>query len=179
MEAIKTKLIGISVENYESKYYIPFAELDQFLTIEIVRNAIAESKLEPYVQEEVMQMVLRGGKRVFAILVQIDYLSAIARLIEHDHLQMQPLDAKLPFAESLVTTILGESYGKAFYRAQWSFIAPLFRGDLSHRMLDRATILPFTVNQKIGQGAFGTVYEVMLDARHQGDAAGAELPSVS
>jgi serine/threonine protein kinase len=59
------------------------------------------------------------------------------------------------------------------------FIAPLFRGDLSHRILDGATILPFTVNRKIRQGAFGTVYEVIIDARHQADAAGAHLPSIS
>lgn len=179
MEAIKSKLVTIGIENYEAKFYIPFAELDKFLDAEIVRKAIIESGLELPEQDEVIQTVLSGGKRLFAILVEIRCLPAIVKIIERDHLQDQPLDAKLPLDESYMVALLGESDGKSFYRKQWNFMAPLFRGDLSHRILDRATILPFSDNRRIGQGAFGTVYEVVIDARHQAGTAGAYMSSVS
>jgi hypothetical protein len=75
MKAIRTKLVSIGVENYESKYYILFAQLEQFLDAENARRAIIGSGLEPPVREEVIQTVLGGGKRVFAILVQIDSMT--------------------------------------------------------------------------------------------------------
>jgi hypothetical protein len=178
MEVIRTRLISIEIENYEYKDYIPYAELDKYLDLVVVSNAIKESKLDPPKQDEIIQTILVGGKRVFAILIRINCLEAIVRFIERDQLQLHPLDAKLPFSEPILIAILGETPGNSFYRKQWSFVAPLFRGDLSHRILDKPTILPFNGNRKIGEGAFGAVYEVTIDARHQVDAAGAQLPSV-
>ena len=178
MDVLKTGLVNIAVENYEAKWYIPWTELNSLLSLENVKAAIAESGLEPYEQEEALQSVLHGGKKVFATLVQTDDVSSIMKFIAHDHLQNQPLDAKLPFTRPALISILGQSQGAWFYRTQWTVSAPFFRGDLSHRNFDRAVILPFVGNKKIGNGAFGAVYETVLDSKHQADVTSANLPKV-
>jgi len=48
------------------------------------------------------------------------------------------------------------------------FIAPIFRHDLSHRILKDAVVLPFIQSSYIGEGAFGVVSEVILHTQHQG-----------
>ena len=178
MDALKAKLDDIEAENYDSKWYIPVIELEQLFDVENVREAITETGLELYKQEEVVRTIVLGGKKVFAVLIQVGDAASIVKFMERDHLQSQPLDAKLPFAKEEIVSILGRSKGELFHRTQWKVLAPLFRGDLSHRNFDKATILPFIQNNKIGCGAFGTVYEVVLDPRHQTDPASAELPTV-
>ncbi|KAH8882492.1 kinase-like protein, partial [Thozetella sp. PMI_491] len=165
-------------ENYESKWYIPATELEKALSAENVKDAVVESKIQPYKQDEVVQAILHGGKKIFAVLLLIDEAKCFVNFLGHDHLQNTPLDAKLPYTQPELDTILGEAAGVLFHRTQWQVLAPVFRGDLSHRVFDKATILPFIHNVKIGNGAFGTVYEVVLDARHQVQTeAELDLPS--
>jgi hypothetical protein len=98
--------------------------------------------------------------------------------MEQDHLQDQPLDAKLPLLRATLESTIGQGLGELFYRTQWTVLAPIFRGDISYRNFDKATILPFTRNVKIGSGAFGVVYNIALDPRHQADTVGAKTPAV-
>ncbi|KAH9218774.1 kinase-like domain-containing protein [Leptodontidium sp. 2 PMI_412] len=179
MDKLKARLVSIGVENYESKWYIPAQELEKLLDLESVREAVVESKLEPYKQDEVIRTIFQGGKKVFAVSIQIGEVSSFIRFMEQDHLQNQPLDPKLPFTRPALVSILGQSQGELFYRTQWTVLAPFFRGDLSYRNFDKATILPFTRNTKIGSGGFGTVYEIVLDSRHQEDTIGVGIPADS
>ncbi|KAL5321937.1 hypothetical protein ACEPPN_009902 [Leptodophora sp. 'Broadleaf-Isolate-01'] len=179
MDKLKARLVSIGVENYESKWYIPAQELEKLLDLESVREAVVESKLEPYKQDEVIRTIFQGGKKVFAVFIQIGEVSSFIRFMEQDHLQNQPLDPKLPFTRPALVSILGQSQGELFYRTQWTVLAPFFRGDLSYRNFDKATILPFTRNTKIGSGGFGTVYEIVLDSRHQEDTIGVGIPADS
>lgn len=178
MDRLRDRLESIHVENYESKWYIPKTELDSLLNSETVREAVSKCGIEPYRWEEVIRAVLLGGRKVFATLVRMRKEAAILSFIENDQLQGQLLDAKLPFNESHLISILGKAHGEVFYRMQWAVSPPLFRGDLSHRNFNKATILPFIRNKKIGCGAFGTVFEVSLDPRHQENPLSSQLPAV-
>lgn len=178
MGALKDRLVNIFVKNYQSKWYIPAQELEKLLDPDSVREAVVESKLVPYKQDEVIRTILQGGKKVFAVLVYIGDVSSFVRFIEQDHLQNQPLDPKLPFTRPALYSILGQVQGELFHRHQWIVLAPFFRGDLSYRNFDEDTILPFIRNTKIGSGAFGTIYDVVLDSRHQADTIGVQIPAV-
>lgn len=178
MDALKRRLLGIETENYESKWYIPVTELEEALNVENVKAAVVESKVQPYKQDEVVQAVLHGGKKIFAILLLVDEAKCFVNFMEHDHLQNKPLDAKLPYTRPELDVILDETASGLFHRTQWKVIAPLFRRDLSHRVFDKASILPFIHNVKIGNGSFGTVYEVVLDARHQVQTTAVGIPEV-
>ncbi|RYP90030.1 hypothetical protein DL770_003875 [Monosporascus sp. CRB-9-2] len=68
--------------------------------------------------------------------------------------------------------LLSEEMAKDFEEKQWEFIAPTFRRGTLHRRLGDSTILPFTQNKRIGKGAFGTVYEVVIDTDNQAPTDG-------
>jgi len=179
MDVLKTGLVNIGHENSEAKWYIPWLKLDQLFDSENVKHAINDSGLEPYKQDEAINRILNGGKRVFATLIQCGNASAIARFLEKDHLQHQALDAKLPYSRSDLASIFDNSTdAELFYRTQWTVSAPSFRGDMSHRDFEREVILPFVRSVEFASGAFGTVYETALDPLHQADVANANLPMV-
>jgi hypothetical protein len=179
MEVLRTGLVNIGCENSEAKWYIPWLALDHLFSPQTIKHAIAESGVEPYKREEATERIIKGGKRVFATLIQCGNPLAIVKFLEKDHLQHQALDAKLPLSRSDLVSVLGQPQAELFYRTQWTVSAPLFRGDLSHRDFDKATILPFIRNTKRGSGAFGVVYETTLDPTHQTEIASANMPMVS
>jgi hypothetical protein len=167
MPDLKDKIIGIQAKNFESKWYVPGKELNDLLSKIVVEEAVARYVLEAYRRTEAVQIILKGARKVFAVLILMGKESSILNFIEHDHLQDQVLDAKLPFQKPQLSEILDEHSAEEFYRTQWIVAVPLFRDDLSHRVLDDDAILPFAKNAKIGCGAFGTVFEVYLNAKHQ------------
>ncbi|KAI1324287.1 kinase-like domain-containing protein [Xylariaceae sp. FL0255] len=177
MGDLRDRLEIALVENYDSKWYMPYARLDGMLEENTLREVIIACGIQPYKWEGVLNEVIRGGKRIFGILVMLGKEPEIVRFIENDYMQGQPLDAKLPLSKSELTSILGEEAGELFYRKQWAMSVPRFRGDSSHRIFDKATILPFTRDRKIGSGAFGTVYEVKLDPEHHGSPLSRLLPA--
>src|SRR6266536_4113125 len=178
MDELKDKLVGIQIENFESKWYIPGQELERLFCPNVIEEAVARCGIEPYKREEVVKTILQGARKVFATLVLMGKEPSILRFIEHDHLQGQPLDAKLPLSRSELSLILDGSQSEAFYRTQWIVAAPLFHDDLSHRILNNATILPFTRNVRIASGAFGTVFDVTFEPKHQGAGSSSQLSMV-
>jgi hypothetical protein len=178
MNVLRDGFVAIAKENYEEAWYYPWSKLNLLFNESNVKEAINESEIEPYQRDEAVQSILRGGKRVFATLVQMNSTPSIVKFMERDHLQHQPLDARLPYPKSELVSILGKTDGALFYHNQWEVSAPIFHADLSHRSFDRPVVLPFILNKRIGSGAYGDVYETMIDPEHQLDAAGANLSSV-
>ena len=179
MPILKEEILGLQVKNFESKWYVPGKELEQLFSHAIIEEAIKNCGIEAYKREEVVQVILKGAKKIFAILVLMVHESSIQSFIEQDHLQDGPLDAKLPFQRSALDKILDQHLAEEFCRTQWTVAAPLLRDDLSHRLLEDDIILPFSKNKRLGCGAFGVVYEIVLDARHQGVWKDGQVPTVS
>ncbi|KAF3059824.1 Cyclin-dependent kinase 3 [Daldinia childiae] len=177
MSKLRDRLERSLVENHETKWYLPEPRLNAILDEKTISDVI-KSKIMPQYQDEVRKAVLAGGKKIFAILIMIGKEQDIVRFIQNDHMQDQPLDAKLPFNKDNLVHILGETNGNLFHRKQWSVLAPRIRGDASHRDFDLGTILPITENKKIGSGGFSTVYEIKLNPEHHGDPLSLLLPVV-
>lgn len=168
MQSLRQKILGIQIKTFESKWYVPGKELNKVLSKSIVEEAISHCGVEAYLRKEAVHFILRGSKKIFAVLVLMGKEQSIVDFIEHDHLQNQRQDSKLPFRRSELGEILDDELAEEFCRTQWVVSAPYFRNDMSHRLLNEDTILPFSKNFKIGSGAFGTVFEITIDARHQG-----------
>lgn len=178
MQNLRQKILGIQIKTFESRWYVPGKELNKVLSKSIVEEAVAHCGIEVYKRTEVVHVILRGAKRIFAVLVLMGKELSIVNFIEHDHLQNQRQDSKLPFRRSELGEILDDELAEEFCRTQWVVSAPYFRNDMSHRLLNDDTILPFTKNFKIGSGAFGTVFEITIDARHQGVWEDGKMPEV-
>lgn len=178
MNVLRDELVKITKENHEDACYCPWSKLNLVFNESNVKEAIKESNIQPYQQAEAVESILRGGKRIFATLIYIKSTSSIVKFMERDHLQHQPLDARLPYRKTELVSILGETEGALFYHSQWMVSAPVFHADLSHRSFDRAVVLPFILDKMIDSGAYGDVYETTIDPEHQLDAAGSDLSSV-
>jgi hypothetical protein len=167
MADLKSRILGIQVKNFESRWYVPGKELDKLFSQTVVEEAVSKCDIKPYKRKEVAGRIVKGAKKTFAVLVMIGKEMAILNFIEHDHFQDPFLDSKLPFQRPELSRILDVDSAEAFYRAQWMVAVPLFRNDMSHRCLHEDVILPFTKSTRIGSGAFGTVFELHVDSKHQ------------
>ena len=178
MQDLKDKLFKIQVRNFESRWYIPGRELNKLLSKSMVEEAVICCGIEVDKRIEVVRVILRGARKIFAILVLLGKERSIVNFMEHDHLLDQRLDSRLPFGRPELEEILDANLAEEFHRTQWIVSAPIFRNDMSHRLLNDDAILPFTENVKIGSGAFGTVFEIYLDPNHQGIWKDSQIPQV-
>ena len=168
MSPIEDRILSLKTRNFETVPFIPSRELDELLTEAVVRDIILESGIEVQKCEETTRIVVAGAKKILAILALDRRQQELRKFIENDQFQVERLDAKLPFSEPLLHKLLGEATGSLFWERQWMFVAPFFRYNLSHRILEDAAILPFTKSLFIGEGSFGKVSKVSLHPQHQG-----------
>lgn len=126
------------------------------------------SEIPSYNLQDVVAKVLKGGLRVFSILVLVGKESLISSFIESDNLQRSRLDDKLPFSADTLQSIIPDTDAASnFYRRQWEFVAPVFSRSTLHRSLNSKMRLPFVQNKKLGEGGFGVIYEIQLHPDHQ------------
>ncbi|KAI1119941.1 kinase-like protein [Nemania abortiva] len=165
MEQLKTSLKALRRRNASRHWFIPSLSFDLVVTEEAVRQTLVEFEVPVYLQEETVAKVFQHGRRIFATLLLLGYQDYLSYFIESDQIE----DAKLPFKTEILVQEVRLPAGKAadFEDRQWEVIAPTFRRGTLNRRLGEGTVLPFLKDERIGEGAFGTVYEVMIDADHQ------------
>lgn len=146
--------------NVRGEEYIPDLLLLPLISHKAVRNELVQ-KVKPYFVDELTTTIVASAQKVFAILVVIDRVELVKDLLER-HLE----DSNLPLPLRIQAS-LEESVAISFSRAQWMFLAPKFSRSMLSKQLAPECILPFTTEEKIDQGGFGTVYEISLDPQHQ------------
>ena len=149
-------------------------DLRDILTKEAVRKALCETeitkdcKLEPFHIDHVIDVIVHGAHRIFAILVIIRHIKSILLFIEGDKYQGSKLDHKLPFEkEQLQAIFLDSTTADEFYERQWHFTAPIFCDSIVTRILPPEIILPIIEEESLGEGAFGEVYGIKIASSHQ------------
>lgn len=110
-----------------------------------------------------------NGLRVFATLLSFSRPDLILKFKETDHFAHSQLDSRLPLSQDSLRLILRDENSSAkYYKHQWKFLAPFFRADQSHRDLQDNVVLPFTSCERLGEGGFGEVHKMTLNASYQG-----------
>ncbi|KAI9785126.1 MAG: hypothetical protein M1839_000764 [Geoglossum umbratile] len=151
----------------DDRHYIPHKPLYRLMTRDAVFDAAKGCGQIPlYHLDRIVDRIVKGGRRVFAILILREKEGFVSRFIEHDQLQNSQLDAQLPLSFETLRLIVPEIVDD-FYEKQWEFVAPIFSRDVVHRFLPKETRLPFTSDKVIGSGGFGVVSEIKLDQDHQ------------
>lgn len=165
---LQRRINEIRVKNAQIKRFVPERELYDVITQSVVETIVYEIT-PPYYRSEVVTFVLEGARKVFAVLVTIDHAGMINSFIAHDQLQTRNVDDLLPFGEDTLKAVLGDEYiAKLFDEKQWEFSAPVFTaGKLMPRTLDKETILPYTNEEHLAGGAFGTVYTIKIHPSHK------------
>lgn len=166
--SLGTSIVGLRVGNADGVDFIPIKSLFEVLQEKNIRRVVQECGIVHYQQEEAVGTILRGGRRVFAILSMMTKERLISDFImKHDNFLDTELDSKLPFEESVLRDIIQADY-REFYDLQWQVVAPFFKPNLLHRNLHDRCPLPFIEVKPLGEGGFGIISQVTLKASHQG-----------
>lgn len=166
ISSLRTRIMRLRIPiDGGGSYLIPQGSLEEVMTREIVHKAItACGKIERYQVEELVDFILRGAIKVFAILVLLKgEEELILRFVESDGLQKAALDARLPFHRSQIKALVPEETVEDFDDRQWEFIIPFFSKAIIHRVMVSRTRLPFTLDKDTGkEGGFGRIHEIQI-----------------
>lgn len=164
---IQSLLCKVDGEGWDRKF-VPRQALYELLTRDVVFDAIDKQEaIEWYHKDKFTDWIMRGGRRIFAILVVMkNEESSISYFISHDSFKETPLDEQLPFSVEVLNSINRE-IASDFYDRQWEFVSPILSKNVIHRILPCEVRMPFIHNRQIGQGAFGKIFEIRLHPDHQ------------
>ncbi|KAF2474368.1 kinase-like protein [Lindgomyces ingoldianus] len=160
---LESRIKSLRRENADYRWFIPELLLREALSEDVVRKALLDVGAKPYHLDEIVKHVLTSGIKIFAVLVLTNQAAMTSKFIEEGEFQ----DHRLPFNLNTLDKQLSLPAAKDFYERQWEFTAPTFYRGTIHRLLNDRSVLPFTKDKRIGNGAFGTVYEIKLDQSHQ------------
>ena len=85
--------------------------------------------------------------------------------------QVGNLDSKLPFTKESLNEILNgqrPSVILEFEHVQWEVFPPFFQKERNRRVFREETIIPFAEKLELGEGGFGTVYNVSIPEGQHG-----------
>ena len=163
MDDIRSDILFLQRSNYESRYFVPYPSLYSLMSRNFVEKVVDSCDFPVFRKSEIVEIVMRGARRILAILILLRQENRFLQLISTDFRNVD-LDSKLPMSPTDLSRVLGTAIvAKEFYDIQWTFIPPEFTYSAIHRSLDANTILPFIGDPKeLGEGGFGVVTEVIL-----------------
>jgi hypothetical protein len=159
---LRSKIEGLRRQNAQNQTYIPDLLLFLLITHEVVHTELKMGNVKPYLLEELTRKIMAGAKKVFAILVLIGEVRLVKDLMERDQLQDYSLPLPLDILEDF-----GDVVALNFRQGQLEFLAPQFTRSMISKPITPKNALPFLRDEKIGNGGFGTIYEISLDPDHQ------------
>lgn len=168
MDSIRATILSLRCESSDRRSsFVPEGALDSVLTTPTIQIVLRSSKKQLHREPEFIDMIERGGKKTFAILICIHRADCIVNFVENEPLQKAGIDSKLPYySQTDLESILTKADATEFFERQWEFTAPIFRHRLGHRCLHRKTIFPFIDSDLLGEGSFGRVYKEKLHLKH-------------
>lgn len=150
------------------QYLFPNAALRSAINAELVRKCFREGTIPPYNHDNFVDFVLHGGRKTFAILGLHRRVDLFQNIVEQDGLRRNHLDSRLPYKLYDLRETFGDNMcAQQFFETQWEFLSPIFSNDLTHRILDRDTILPFKTEELLRKGGCGDIYKTTLIGEHQ------------
>jgi hypothetical protein len=153
-------------KNYEGRFFVPEAKLFSLMSETVIRVCLEELSLPAYQHEEIVTNIVKGARRCFAILLLTTCGGSIVRFFGGDSLQRSRPDDRLPFDPHPLARIFGvqpdDLKVRRFIEKQWDFAIPVFSQQLLTRELEQRIILPYIMEEPLGEGAFGTAYRTMI-----------------
>jgi hypothetical protein len=184
-DTLEDRLNDAQIESLNHQFFISREKLDHLIT----RDTILEELLRIYPNEQsnhgnMADTISAKAQEVFAILVFIGKGNEIDQFLTEE-----VLDADLPLcfkgSKKLTRDHLQTNSGhvvesstkwnrrdiQGFYRAQWSFLAPVFKVSegFKHYEFEDDCILPFSYDDDLAQTKFGgysTVHMVKIHPAH-------------
>lgn len=161
-ERLRLEISNARKDSACSRPFYPPSEISRVLTADAIRACISTIPRLNENERDVHRFALLIHKtciRIFAILLANRDEAYIA-----EFLFRRENDSKIPYTENGLYFIPSEKIlvVRRFIDSQKEFDPVILRKGDIHRMVCDGEVLPFLYDSKIGRGAFGTVYKVVL-----------------
>lgn len=144
--------------------FIPQSSLYALLSRTVIADELRRNNYPPEELSEAADLLAAWGRKVFAILVEIDAVNSTA-----EFLSAGLLDGKLHLRQEDFNHFNDPGLTVKFLKFQWDYIAPIWGdGSSSHKVLSTEAILPFTEEKPVSEGSFGLTFMITLKSTHQG-----------
>ncbi|KAI0890841.1 kinase-like domain-containing protein [Annulohypoxylon nitens] len=161
---LKKALELLERENADHRPYIPLRLFYKHTSKQAIYRSIEIPSIPKVQREEVTERIFQDGRKILATLILIDRVDLVLEFIQHVQLQ----DLKLPFELKVLETFIPHDAAKRFYKEQWMFLSPVFSLGTLTDTVQGQMALPYLRDKRIGEGSFGTVYEIEVDQDHIG-----------
>jgi hypothetical protein len=159
-----------------SEHFIPESELNSVITPTAILEEIQTASIYHNSKDDVIRLVLRSARKVFAILAYIGRLDALPDFLEQGltdiSLPMVKIAANPP--EPIASTHSDDGFprwdeiGARFEDCQWLFLSPVFDKPGGHLDIPSRCPLPFTYQEHFEKGPAGSALQrVKFHASHQ------------
>lgn len=138
--------------------------LDQVLNYETVLSVLhdpAFESVQPYQKEDAAQVIMREGRKAFAVLVEADCTLHLPTFIE------EGLLSALPIADDVLQNYVSADESRRFQAAQAQYNVHVFRRGKWMRKIPKTARLPYVKQERIGAGGFSTVWSVDICSQAQ------------
>jgi hypothetical protein len=166
ISTLESSIYNLRIPNHWKRHFVPVDALYDLLGRGTIKEAL-RSSVKEHELDDLTDVVYRYGRLMFAILITINRVGCITKFLERDPSQPNQLDARLPLHEKDLVPRLTFVDAKKFLHEQWTFCVPIFKKFTLRRVFADNIILPFTSDKLLGSGAFGQVYDVVVDSKHQ------------
>ena len=175
MEDLRDRIQQAFIQNARGQEFMPRGQVNAIITRPAVRDVLLERNVEKQNIPELVDRILQGARRIFAILVCIRIPEYLLNFVHRDQLQPTNLDHLLPFELATLQTWLPDSAAprrpsREFHLEQWRFAVPVFDGTVFRRVLDTKITLPYLVDEPMDErqeGAYGRMYKVQIERSHR------------
>ncbi len=162
MSILQQRIAALRVSGLRGDF-IPQGDLHALVSQPVIIGELRHNNHPPEDLSEAVDLLVTGGRKVFAILVELGAVDRIA-----DFLSADLLDGKLPLRNEDLEHFNNPGLTVKFLKFQWDYIAPLWGdGSSSHKVLSTRSILPFTEEKPVSDGSFGRTFIVTLKSTHQ------------
>lgn len=169
-QLLQRQINEIRVENAEGKKFVPEKEFYDVMSRDVIAKIIADF-FPVWHAEHLVNFIAKDARKIFGVLVLINYVGHINCFIRTDQFQMRHVDDLLPFSKATLRAILDDEYvAEMFYDEQWKFSVPVLSGRIIPRVLDRRTVLPYLTDLPLAAGAFGSVQKISIHPSHRPQA---------
>ena len=157
-------LIALRQRSSKGTRFITFLHLQQALTRSVIVDTVDRFCSQEYRKPHVIDVILQGSLRVFAVLVLLRQEELILDFIENLGDQ---LDNKLPFEQTQISRISSKVSDRFCSEVQWELIPHLFPDGGFHRKIMDDVIIPYTKEVRFDEGSGGEIFEcVVAEGQH-------------
>ncbi|KAI1089438.1 kinase-like domain-containing protein [Rostrohypoxylon terebratum] len=164
-DRLRQEIRELKTPNWRKQEFIPFKGLCNALQNSNLIQVLRDCRISADKHQEIKHAVQNGGKRVFAILLELDRLDKFVNFMGQDHFLHTTLDSRLPYEEAPLERIIPSDY-RDFFDTQWAYSSPLFTPDCQHRIFHKRCVLPFIEVINIAEGGFGYITKATLPDSH-------------